>query len=279
MGLGKKYRKKEYGFWSPKIQKEIKLLLLADLHGKSYGKQDCELVEDLAKEKPDAIMVAGDMVLAKKDRAGKSIAKALELFEKLQGICPVFYGNGNHETKIKEKKDIFGTQGKDYEKALQKIGVTLLSNESVKVCIEGNHIVISGLETERSYFKKWGKLSMETSYLEGNLGQGNLEEYHILLAHNPHYFSTYRDWGADLTLSGHLHGGVVGFPGRGGVISPQFKLFPKYTAGLFEERGKKLVVSRGLGEHLVNLRIFNPREYVVLNISPEKEVRTSGKKG
>ena len=55
----------------------------------------------------------------------------------------------------------------------------------------------------------------------------------VLLAHNPVYFDTYAAWGADLTLSGHLHGGIVRLPLLGGVISPQMKLFPDYTRGCY----------------------------------------------
>lgn len=270
MKTWKKYRRKEYCIYSPKIQKEVKFLLLADLHGKSYGEENSDLIADLADEKPDGILVAGDMVLAEKNAFKKSIECSKGLFQALVKICPVYYGNGNHETKIKEKTAIFGDFGAKYEKGLKEAGVKVLSNESEKVFIQGNCFVISGLETDRSYFKKWGKLSMEASYLEDLLGKGESEDFHILLAHNPHYFETYADWGADLSLSGHLHGGVVGFPGCGGVISPQLKLFPKYTAGLFEKNEKKLIVSRGLGEHFPPVRIFNPREYIVLRICPEK---------
>ena len=59
----------------------------------------------------------------------------------------------------------------------------------------------------------------------------------VLLAHNPVYFDTYAAWGADLTLSGHLHGGIVRLPLLGGVISPQMKLFPDYTRSLISSVG------------------------------------------
>ena len=84
------------------------------------------------------------------------------------------------------------------------------------------------------------------------------------------YFDNYAAWGADLTVSGHLHGGIIRIPGIGGVISPQAKLFPKYDAGHFRKDGKDLIVSRGLGTHTVNIRIFNPAELSVIHLSPEK---------
>lgn len=61
----------------------------------------------------------------------------------------------------------------------------------------------------------------------------------VLLAHNPVYFDTYAAWGADLTLSGHLHGGIVRLPLLGGVISPQMKLFPDYTRGCYTKENHR----------------------------------------
>ena len=73
-------------------------------------------------------------------------------------------------------------------------------------------------------------------------------------------------WGADLTLSGHLHGGLVRIPGLGGVISPQIKLFPKYSGELTSEGEQAVVVSKGLGMHTICFRFCNPAEMIVLQI-------------
>lgn len=268
----KKYRRKEYVMTSRKVSSELCFLLLADLHGKSFGEKNIRLIEDIKKEAPDAVFIAGDMLLAEKKQCRKSMENALELCARLMEICPVYYGNGNHETKVKDNMGKWLPEGCfSYEESLEKIGVEVLSNRKVRADFHGNRVLVSGLETDRSYYKRFGKLSMHTAYLEKMLGDGEDPNLHILLAHNPHYFDAYAAWGADLTFSGHLHGGVVGWPGRGGVISPQFRLFPRYTAGFFDKKGKKLLVSRGLGEHFPPIRIFNPREYLVLRIVPEKE--------
>ena len=73
-----------------------------------------------------------------------------------------------------------------------------------------------------------------------------------------------------MTVSGHLHGGIIRIPGIGGVISPQARLFPKYDAGHFQKDGRDLVVSRGLGTHTINIRIFNPAELSVIHLHPEE---------
>jgi hypothetical protein len=76
----------------------------------------------------------------------------------------------------------------------------------------------------------------------------------------PQYF----DWGADLILSGHYHGGLVCIPGIGSVISPQFELFPRNSFGKFEHDGACALVSRGMGTHTFHIRIFNRSELLVV---------------
>ena len=94
--------------------------------------------------------------------------------------------------------------------------------------------------------------------------------YNILLSHNPLYYPAYRDWGADLTLSGHIHGGIIRIPGLGGLLSPDLTLFPRYDGGHFTERGKHLIVSRGLGNHFL-VRVMNPPEIGVITLARQKE--------
>lgn len=71
-----------------------------------------------------------------------------------------------------------------------------------------------------------------------------------------------------MVLSGHLHGGIARLPLLGGVISPQFRLFPRYSGDCYEKDGKYIVVSKGLGTHTINFRFWNPAELVVLDIIP-----------
>ena len=97
------------------------------------------------------------------------------------------------------------------------------------------------------------------------------EEVAILLAHNPMYFSKYHNWNPDLILSGHLHGGIMILPVLGGVIGPDFRLFPKYYEGVFKEDETFMLVSRGLGTHHLPFRFFNRPEVTVLRIRPGKK--------
>ena len=104
-----------------------------------------------------------------------------------------------------------------------------------------------------------------------SLGKVDDTKYQVLLAHNPPYMQAYCKWGADLILSGHLHGGVVRLPGIGGVISPQFHLFPKYSGELTVEGETSIVVSKGVGTHTFKVRFLNPAEIVVLHIKGKEK--------
>ena len=83
------------------------------------------------------------------------------------------------------------------------------------------------------------------------------------------YFPAYAEWGADLVLSGHVHGGIMRLPLLGGVISPTLRLFPRYDGGLFQEGGSTMILGRGLGSHTIPIRIFNPGELVVVELEPQ----------
>ena len=96
------------------------------------------------------------------------------------------------------------------------------------------------------------------------------DEVTILLAHNPMYFSKYHNGNPDLVLSGHLHGGIMILPFLGGVIGPDFRLFPKYYEGVFKENDTFMIVSRGLGTHHLPFRFFNRPEVTVIEVRPGK---------
>lgn len=111
---------------------------------------------------------------------------------------------------------------------------------------------------------------MEKKELDELLGRPSKEKFEILLAHTPKYAETYVKWGGDLIFSGHYHGGMMRLPFLGGVISPDFRLFPKYSKGQFTFGEQHLIVGAGLGEHTIPLRIWNPRELVMVTCYPKK---------
>ena len=127
-------------------------------------------------------------------------------------------------------------------------------------------IKISGLTLNREFYHRIKKVSSQNMEVESSIGSSDIDDFHILLAHNPDFFEKYDSWGADLTLAGHLHGGIMKLPFLGGVISSSFQLFPRYDGGKYDGKNGIMIVSRGLGAHTIPIRIFNPCELVCIDL-------------
>lgn len=266
---GNRFVIKRYKVITEKTKHTHRFVVLTDLHGKEYGKDNEKLLAAIDKLNPTGILIAGDMLTAK---PGVEFNHVLSFLGKLSRKYPIYYGNGNHEYRIKLYPDIYGDMASGYAKGLEKIGVFPLCNESTKM--EEESIVIYGLEIDREYYKRGRKMVMNPGYIEEKLGTCDKGKYNILLAHNPDYFEAYVKWGADLVISGHVHGGIMRLPFVGGVISPALCLFPKYSGGLYKEKrdGKSesvMVLSNGLGSHTLPIRIFNPGQLILLEIDSE----------
>ena len=159
--------------------------------------------------------------------------------------------------------------GEYYENELKKAGIHVLVNGSEEIPVNGMKLRLYGMELPFGCYKKgWKVCPLTTGEMEERIGSAETDAYCILMAHHPLYAETYWKWGADLVLSGHLHGGIARLPLLGGVISPQFRLFPRYSGDCYEKDGKYIVVSKGLGTHTINFRFWNPAELVVLDIIP-----------
>lgn len=243
---------------------EVKIAFLSDLHNYSYGNDNDILIEAVQKEKPDLIIISGDMIIAKPLK--KDLNTALRLLKRLPPIAPVYYANGNHEFRMKIYTETYGERYFEFKQKLIEYGIRLLENEKEEIYIKGNHFLIYGLEIEREYYQRGKKVHMEEEYIIEKLGKYHNKGITLLIAHNPVYFPVYAKWGADLTFSGHLHGGLVRIPGIGGVVSPQLEFFPKYDAGLYDIKGKKLMLSRGLGAHTLHIRVFNRAELKIVTL-------------
>lgn len=253
----------EREIYSSKIKEDYSFVVLSDLHNKSYGTKNEKLIKAVQKLKPDSVMVAGDMLTGKK---GDDYENAIALIKGLAWQYPIIYGNGNHEYRLKMNPEFYGSMYQDYFGKLMKSGVAPLINK--QICLPEKNISIYGSEIDRRYFKKFKIQQMGDSYLDELLGKPNEEMFQILIAHNPDFFPEYANWGADLVLSGHIHGGVVKLPFLGGVISPTFHFFPKYDGGLYEIGKSKMILSRGLGTHTIPVRMFNPGEVIMVKLKP-----------
>ncbi len=256
----------EYEISSEKLKGlpgDKKILFLTDLHNHEYGRHNEELLSAIKAVEPDLILIGGDMIVSYHKRAS---ARITEFLKELPLICPVYYANGNHEQLAKEDPLAYSFVYEEFKQQLEEAGVDFLENSSEVIEWGDARVRLTGLEIPSGCYTHLTRKRLYLSQIWQCIGKPDPDAYNILLAHNPFYIKSYVDWGADLVLAGHLHGGVVGLPHLRGAISPDLRLFPRYCGGLYKEGDTDIVVSRGLGTHTVNLRLFNPAELVCLTL-------------
>lgn len=256
-----RFTEKSYEITSPKLKKDLKIMLAADLHNQQYRKNNEKLKSAILAMDPDGVLVAGDLPTAV---PGHSPQPAIDFVQFLTEKYPVWYGNGNHESRMFSEKQLKEEMGTLYRESLQKMGVRHLENTNV--FMPELNIRIYGLDLKKEWYRKFQGNCLTKEDVEALLGKPDPKEFNILIAHHPAYFEAYRKWGADLVVSGHVHGGVMRLPILGGVLSTTLHLFPKYDGGLFAEEGSTMIVSRGLGVHTVPIRVFNPAELIKIQL-------------
>ncbi len=252
----------------PKAFDGTRIAMLSDFHNNSYGVDADKVLEEVRRQKPDFVVIAGDMYSGE---PGLDNLKARDFMEKISRDNTVYYGLGNHEYRMMLYPGTYKGMYEDFMDMVKKTGVILLKNETVSVKKEDSEILITGLMIDRSYYSKYKKKRMQENYVESIAGRRKTDKFNILIAHNPVYFKNYAQWGADLVFSGHMHGGMARLPLVGGVISPSYGLFPKYDMGVFTQGNSTMVLSAGIGTHTINIRPFNPPELVMVKLTCNKE--------
>jgi len=250
----------EYTVETDLIRTDRTYVFLSDLHDNCFGEGQKELLAAIEAAYPDAVLIGGDMMVVK-HRA--DIDAALFLVEKLAKRYPVYHGNGNHENRMDRDRGVYLDQYDRYTRRLRELGVHHLSDSAEKL---EEDIWIHGLNLDKQFYKKFHTEPLEAAYIRDKLGEPKTGSFHILLAHSPLYQKVYGEWGADLTLCGHFHGGTIRIPGLGGLMTPQFQFFKDCCGGIFQNNGRMMIVSRGLGTHSVNIRLNNKPELVVIRL-------------
>ena len=246
------------------------ILFFSDLHGVSFGKNNEKLLTAIDNINPDAIIIGGDMIIDKyKHMVNVSKAKenAILLLNKLCEKYTVYYGMGNHETKSRIDEKI-KAEYKNYLYRIENKNLHILANKHEYVTIKGTRFCIYGLEIDASYYSKKKLKSADVAYIEQLLGPSPEHERSIpiVISHTPNSFDACAKWGAEYVLSGHNHGGFVRLPFIGGVIASNFRLFPKYSAGIYkhQDHSSTMLLSRGLGTHTIKFRLFNKPELMII---------------
>lgn len=232
----------------------FRIAQVSDFHNAKFGRENEKLLSMLRSARPDVILLTGDLI----DCRNLDIPVALSFVREAVEIAPCYYATGNHESRIEEFPQL--------QEGLESAGVTVLRNEATVLERKGDRITLLGVDDP----------AFVVDYITGDCRpvmtealtelMAEEEGYTILMSHRPEWFSLYRDFGVNLTFSGHAHGGQFRLPFIGGVIAPNQGFFPKYDAGMFTENDCTMIVSRGLGASIIPLRINNRPELVVAEL-------------
>lgn len=232
---------------------------VSDLHNAEFGEGNEKLLSMLSECAPDMIAVTGDLV----DSNHTDIGAALQFIKGAVTIAPVYYVTGNHEERIINYAEL--------EAALIELGVTVLNNATAELERDGDKLLLIGLEDSAA--RRSGGGLNPSQLLRRELIElvGDGEEYMILLSHRPEAFREYVLCGVDLAMCGHAHGGQFRLPFIGGLFAPGQGFFPEYDAGVYEDGGTSMVVSRGLGNSVIPVRFNNRPEVVLITLSKTAE--------
>ena len=245
----------------PKAFDRFKIVQLSDLHSKEFGRNNSRLLKVIDKQSPDLVVLTGDMINTLDDNYNVFYKLATDLARDYT----VIYIVGNHEQNLPEEN----LNAIIYY--LKNIGIIVLDNDKIVLERSGEKINIYGLWFNLRYYRDLTNDQTKEYYfgqeqIDFILGDADKNRYSILLTHNPVYFATYSEWGANLTLAGHMHGGMIRIPFKGRLFSPEKELYPEYVAGLYENSGSKIIVNTGLGNGGLGFRFLNPPEITVITL-------------
>lgn len=226
----------------------FRILQVSDLHNKEFGSQQSKLVAMTREADPDIILITGDII----DSGHPDIEVAMDYVNEAVQIAPVYFVAGNHEswsgfyTVLSER--------------LIAAGVIILDNQTIYIEKEDGKIAITGIQ-DPDFFES------DSTFLDTLTQLEKPECFSILLSHRPEMMKQYAEDGFDLIFAGHAHGGQIRFPFINGLYAPNQGFFPEYSGGMYTLEDTSMIVSRGLGNSVIPLRIFNQPEIILVTIN------------
>ena len=231
----------------------LRIVQLTDLHGRTFGPDNADLIAAVAAAEPDLIVLTGDL----QDRFRETPPEyTWRLGAAMAAIAPTYFVTGNHEWALGDVPAL--------KEGLEAAGVCVLSNQWAALEQGGDVLVLAGIDDPNGYAdqKTPEELAEEIRREQGE------DVFWLLLAHRNNLFPTvYSALGAGLVLSGHGHGGMIRLPFTDGLIGVDRTLFPSYTDGFYTADGASVFVSRGLGSSGRSFRLFNRPQVAVLTLT------------
>lgn len=240
--------------------KKIRIVMLADIHlGYNIGvNQVRKMVEIINKEKPDIVIVAGDIF----DNNYYAIDNPKTIIELLKGIKSN-YGTyavyGNHDVK---EKTLFGFtfNTKKYKFIDNKMD-QLIKRSNIKVLKDDYAIIKDNIYIYgRVDYKKIAKGVVNRKNACDITKMMDNNKTIIVIDHQPKELDELSDSGVDISLSGHTHDGQI-FP-----LNIICRLMYKNGYGLKKFGNMYSIVTSGVGLYGPNIRVLTKAEITSIDV-------------
>lgn len=241
----------------------LRIAVIADIHACEPW-MSAERIRSIAEQAnaldPDLILLLGDYNAGHKFVTAPVMpaawAEALSVLRAPLGVHSIL---GNHDWW---HGPVPGMKGgpEEVRRALNSIGITVLENRSVAIEKAGQRFWLAGLADQMAHMTGPHR-TRGADDLGGTLAQIADDRPVILLAHEPFVFRHVPER-VSLTLCGHTHGGQVRLPIIGAPITPS----RRYLYGHIVENDRHLIISGGLGESGVPVRLGVPPEILDITL-------------
>ena len=225
----------------------LRIVELADLHGRVFGRGSRRLLAAVRRAEPDLICIDGDLFDEHTD-----LAMLPPLLRGLCAIAPVYYVTGNHEWRVPGLRGILAQ--------MRACGVTVLQDDWRVLRRGEDALVLAGTDDPCGPAERKTPAELIAD-IRADAGEA---AFLLLLTHRNDQLPQWSALGVQAVLAGHCHGGVVRLPFVGGLFGTDRRLFPAWDAGLYRQGETALYVSRGLGYTNVHFRLFNRPEVAVI---------------
>lgn len=222
----------------------LRIAHVSDLHVHGVRRRHDRLIRQLAATPFDLLVLTGDYM----SNQGQEPA-AFNVLEKLcthavpaHGVYGVF---GNHDTHVLRRMS-------------SPLPIHWLDNKAMT--LPGLPLDLLGFG-----FLDCGWADTLATLAHWNGDPRSADRARILLCHYPSCLPVAADLGVHLMLSGHTHGGQCRLPGRLALINSS-DLPLRLTCGVLRHQETLCVVSRGLGEVKLPIRLLCPRQIPLLTL-------------
>src|SRR5690625_4267587 len=234
-----------------RYQKPLKIIQIADMHNRRFGKNGKKLFQQLKEFKPDIIVLTGDLI----DRKTKSLEHTERFIQQLTHYHQdIFFVNGNHECENPKRALL--------HQILQNNGITILQNEHVKWHGEDINLNVVGIDDAAT----------NQDDLPQALEGIDASNYTILLSHAPNIVWEKKEHLSviNLILSEHTHSDQIRLPIIGALVVPEQRFTARYDQGVYQlNQDTILYIDSGLGTTRLPVRFFNRSQITYLEIYSE----------